>query len=123
MKCFREDHLLLLAQAYAHLSYAGDVPSVSQQIEEWMKTMMAGNCFVGAILMISFHEEHIHYLNMAGVFLSMARNLNKLLNPASKKKYNICTQVVVIRIWKNFVKVDVTTLFLKFKIVKAEPSI
>ena len=63
-----------------------------------MKTMMADNCFVGAILMISFHKEHIHCLNMAGVFLSMARNLNELLNPASKKKYNICTQVLVIRI-------------------------
>lgn len=78
-----------------------------------MKTMMADNCFVGAILMISFHMEHIHYLNMAGVFLSMAKNLNELLNPASKKKYNICTQVVVIRIRKNSVKVDLTTLFLK----------
>lgn len=58
MKCFREDHLLVLAQAYAHLSYAGDLPSVSQQTEEWMKTMMADNCFDGAILMISFHKEH-----------------------------------------------------------------
>ena len=98
MKCFREDHLLVLVQAYAHLSYAGDLPSVSQQTESWMKTMMADNCFDGAILMISFHKEHSHYLNMAGVFLSMAWNLNELLNPASKKKYNICTQVVVIRI-------------------------
>ena len=84
---------------------------------------MADNCFDGAILMISFHKEHIHYLNMAGVFLPMAWNLNELLNPASKKKYNICTQVVVIRIWKSSVKVDVTTLFLKFKIVKAEPFV
>lgn len=86
--------------------------------------MMADNCFDGAILMISFHKEHIHYLNMAGAFLSMAWNLmNELLDPASKKKYNICIQVVVIRIWKSSVKVDVTTVFLKFKIAKAGPSI
>lgn len=74
--------------------------------------MMADNCFDGAILMISFHKEH------------MAWNLmNELLDPASKKKYNICIQVVVIRIWKSSVKVDVTTVFLKFKIAKAGPSI
>ena len=34
--------------------------------------MMADNCFAGAILVISFHKEHIHYLNMACVFLCMA---------------------------------------------------